>query len=138
MAVSVDKLVKIYVKIRDKRDILRKAYQNEDGELIEHMDKIKDALHDHLKKTKTETARTLEGTFYRTKKTRYWTSDWVSMWAFMREHDVPEFCEKKLSQKAVAQFLEENPEDTPPGLNANTEYTISVRAPKKNTEEEND
>ena len=55
MAVSVDKLVKIYVKIRDKRDILRKAYQNEDGELIEHMDKIKDALlkkqlHNSLKK----------------------------------------------------------------------------------------
>jgi hypothetical protein len=131
MALSVDKLVKMYVNIRTKRAELSNAYNKEDGELVTYMDKIKAALLDHLKETKTQTARTTEGTFFRTTKTRYWTSDWVSMWKFMQEHNVPEFCEKRLHQSSVKEFLEENPDDIPPGLNIDSEYGISVRAPKK-------
>jgi hypothetical protein len=31
----------------------------------------------------------------------------------------------------MAQFLEENPDIVPPGLNSDTEYQISVRKPTK-------
>ena len=49
------------------------------------------------------------------------------MYSFIKEHDVPEFLEKRLNQTNVKQFLEENPECVPQGLNVDSEYLISVR-----------
>jgi len=65
--------------------------------------------------------------FYRSVKTRYWTSDWESMHKFILEHDVPEFFEKRLNQTCVRQFLEDNPDLVPKGLNVDSEYVITVR-----------
>jgi hypothetical protein len=44
------------------------------------------------------------------------------------EHEAPEFLEKRLNQTAVKEFLEENPDILPPGLNVQSEYTISIRS----------
>ena len=74
-----------------------------------------------------ESVKTSEGVFYRTIKRRYWTSDWPSMYEFVLEHQVPEFFDKRLNQSNVKQFLEENPDLIPPGLNAETEYAVAVR-----------
>lgn len=45
----------------------------------------------------------------------------------MLQHSVPEFFEKRLNQTNVKQFLEENPDLQPAGLNIDSEYVISVR-----------
>ena len=74
--------------------------------------------------------KTSEGVFYRQVKRRYWTSDWESMYKFVMENNLPEFFDKRLNQSNVRQFLEENPEMVPPGLNVESEYTVSVRKNK--------
>lgn len=121
------KLTKIFIKIRDKRSELTTKYKEEDEKLRTQQDKIRMALLDHCKEHDVESVRTSEGLFYRTTKTRYWTSDWEHMYDFIKEHDVPEFFEKRLNQTNVRQFLEENPECVPQGLNVDSEYVISVR-----------
>ena len=93
----------------------------------EQQDLIKKALLDHCKEHEVESVRTSAGLFYRGVKTRYWTSDWESMYKFIADQEVPEFLEKRLNQGNVKQFLEENPESVPPGLNVDSEYIISVR-----------
>ena len=70
---------------------------------------------------------TAKGLFFRSTKTKYWTSDWEQMYSFIKEHDVPEFLDKRLNQTNVKQFLEENPDVLPKGMNVDTEYVISVR-----------
>lgn len=127
MAVSVDKLVKAYTKIRDKRSELTSKYKEEEGKLREQQDKVKLALLGYCKEHEVDSVRTASGLFYRTVKQRYWTSDWESMHKFILEHDVPEFFEKRLNQTCVRQFLEENPDTVPKGLNTDSEYVISVR-----------
>jgi len=49
------------------------------------------------------------------------------MHAFINEHQVPELLEKRLNQTNLKQFLEENPESKPEGLNIDSEYSIAVR-----------
>ena len=49
------------------------------------------------------------------------------MYQFIQEHNVPEFLEKRLNQSNVKQFLQENPDDIPDGLRADSEYVITVR-----------
>ena len=124
---DLDKLTRVFLKIRAKRSELSAAFKEEDGDLQAQQDSIKRALLDHCKEHGVESVRTSEGLFYRTVKTRYWTSDWESMYKFIDEHSVPEFFEKRLNQTNVKQFLEENPESVPPGLNVDSEYLIAVR-----------
>ena len=106
MTVSVDKLTKTYIKMRDKRAELSAEY---------------------CKEQNVESVKTSEGTFFRTIKQRYWTSDWESMHKFIVDNNLPHFLDKRLNQTNVRQFLEENPEQVPMGLNSDSEYVISVR-----------
>ena len=125
--ISLDKLTRAYIKIRDARAELTTAYKAKDEDLVGQMDAIKRALLDHCKEHGVDSVRTSEGMFYRTVKTRYLTSDWESMNQFIMEHVVPEFYEKRLNQTVMKQFLEENPHLMPPGLNVDSEYMVSVR-----------
>jgi hypothetical protein len=125
--ISVDKLTKAYIKIREAKAVLTAEFKEQDAELSKQMDQIKFALLQHCKDQNVESVRTTEGMFYRTTKTRYWTSDWESMNKFILENEVPDFYEKRLNQTAVKQFLEENPNLMPPGLNVDSEYMVSVR-----------
>ena len=127
MTVPVEKLVKAYVNIRNKRSELSAKFKEEDGALVEKQDKIKRALLDYCKEQGVDSVKTAEGLFYRTVKQRFWTSDWESMFKFIMEHELPEFFEKRLNQTHVRQFIEENPDLVPAGLNVDSEYVISVR-----------
>jgi hypothetical protein len=125
--VSIEKLTNAYVKIRDKRAELSAKYKEEDEILVSQLDKIKQALLDYCKEEGVESVRTNAGLVYRSTRSRYWTSDWESMYKFVLEHEVPEFFDKRLNQTNVKQFLEENPDVLPAGLNVDSEFTISVR-----------
>ena len=127
MAVSVDKLVNAYTKIRDKRSELTSKYKEEEGKLREQQDRVKLALLEYCKEHEVDSVRTASGLFYRTVKQRYWTGDWESMHKFIMDNEVPEFFEKRLNQTHVRQFIEENPDLVPAGLNVDSEYAISVR-----------
>lgn len=127
MSVSVEKLTATYLKIKAKREELSREYKDADSALVAKQEKIKQALLDHCKENNVESVRTAAGTFFRTVKTKYWTNDWESMYNFIIEHRVPEFFNKALNQSNIKQFLDENPEVVPPGLNVESKYEVSVR-----------
>ncbi len=127
---TLNKLTETYIKIRSKRTDLSSEFKKKDDGLKEQQDKIKAALLEYLKDNDINSVGTDAGMFYRSQKRRYWTSDWESMHKFILEHEAPEFLEKRLNQTAVKEFLEENPELLPPGLNVQSEYTLSIRKNK--------
>lgn len=125
--IPLAKMTKVYLKIKAERDRLSAEYKEADSELVSQQDKIRSALLGYLKENELKSVKTDAGTFYRTVKQKYWTSDWENMHKFILEHEVPELLERRVSQKAIAQYLEENPDKLPKGLNSVTEYTINVR-----------
>jgi|TARA_R100000455_G_scaffold10770_1_gene4488 hypothetical protein len=126
-SVTLEKLTRVYLKIKGERERLSAKFREADDKLVAQQNKIKSALLDHLKDTGAKSVKTDAGTFYRTVKQKYWTSDWESMHKFILEHEVPEFLEKRLHQGAVKGFLEENPDLLPKGLNVDSEYAVTVR-----------
>ena len=84
---------------------------------------------DICKETNAETIRTKAGTVIRSIKSRYTTNDWDSMYRFIKENDAYGLLERRLHQTHMKQFLEENPELLPVGLNVDHEYTVVVRRP---------
>jgi hypothetical protein len=121
------KLTRIYLKIRDEKARVSAEFKKKEDDLNQQLDKVKAALLDFCKEQGVDSVKTSEGLFYRSVKTRYWTSDWEAMHQFVMEHNVPEFLEKRLNQTNVKAFLEENPDVVPKGLNVDSEYIISVR-----------
>jgi hypothetical protein len=73
--------------------------------------------------------RTAAGTVSRRVSSRYWTSDWESMYKFIKEKDVPYLLEQRLHNGNMKQFLQENPDEMPPGLQADNKFVIQVRKP---------
>ena len=127
MEIKADKLVKAYVRIRDKRKELADQYEKEDGDLKEALETIEGELLEMCKETGADSLRTEFGTVTRRVAKRYWTNDWHSFHEFLKEHGALELLEKRIAQTNMSTFLEENPDLLPPGLNVDSRYTVTVR-----------
>lgn len=127
MDIKADKLVKAYVKIRDKRKQLADDYEKQDKELEESLDRIESELLEICKEMGADSIRTEFGTVSRKVAKRYWTNDWHSFYKFLMDRGMPELLEKRIAQTNMSTFLEENPDILPPGLNVDRRYTVSVR-----------
>jgi hypothetical protein len=122
-----EKMTSAFIKIRTERSALSAKFKTEDDKLVRQQDILKRALLDYCENHGLESVRTSAGLFFRSSKTKYWTSDWEAMHKFIMEHNVPEFLDKRLNVTNIKQFLEENPNTVPDGLNIDKEFVISVR-----------
>lgn len=128
--ISVNELTTIYLKIRDKRDEIKRGYEEQDKELAEQMDIVEAQLLEIFKDTESSSIKTDAGTVMRRVATRYWTNDWDSMYNFVKEHDAYGLLERRIHQTNMKQFLEENPEAFPPGMLVDSTYKVTVRRGK--------
>ena len=129
--ITVDRLVAVFIKIRDKRSTLKKEYEAVDNELKEKLEIINAELMKHCEENNTNSVNTDNGTFYRKVRENYWSSDWASFHKFILEHGVPELLSNRIHQTNLKTFLEENPDVHPQGLNVNREYVVTVNKPRK-------
>ena len=129
--IPMDKLARVYLKIRARIQQLTQQYESEVEELKAQQDEIKTALKDQLMSLGSKSVRTDQGTVILATKTRYFTQDWDSFKQFVTEHDALDLFERRIHQSNMAKFLEENPSLVPPGLNSDKEYDVSVRKPTK-------
>ena len=128
---SADTLVKVYIKIRDKKDALVRAHETELTALEEQLGLVEQELLELCKTTGQDGGKTTHGTFTRSVKTRYWTSDWASMFKFVKEHDALDLFERRLHQGNFKQFLQDNPDVMPEGVNVDSRYSVTVRRASK-------
>jgi len=129
--VPIDRLAKIYRKVRSQVATLTQEYDTKIEELKAVQDEVANAMKDQMKAMGVTSVRTPEGTVVLSVNTRYSTQDWDSFKKFVVEQDAVDLLEKRIAQSNMRQFLEENPGTVPPGLNSNSEYSVSVRKPTK-------
>lgn len=125
-----DKLAEIYIKIRDKRDELKRQFEEEYAKLEEQLSLIADEMLEVCKENNADSIKTPAGTIMRRVDTRFWTNDWDSFYDFVNEHDAYGLFEKRIHQGNMKQFLEENPDLLPKGLMSDSKYKITVRRSK--------
>jgi hypothetical protein len=129
--VPLEKLTETYIKMRDKRASLAREFEAQDGAIHQEMKAIEAEILEICKKVGADSIRTNAGTIVRSVKSRYWTNDWDSMYRFIKQHDAFALLEKRLHQTHMKQFLEENPDVQPAGLNVEREFTVVVRRSKE-------
>lgn len=126
---KADALVLAYRKIRDAINEKEEAHKEEIADLKAQQDVLSAGLLELCNEQNMDSIRTAAGTVTRTTTTRYWTNDWGSMYEFIRENDAMHLLEQRIHNGNMKQFLSENPDELPVGIQADTKYVVRVRKP---------
>lgn len=124
---TLDRLAKVYLRIRSHLGDLTKTYETEAELLKAKQHEVALAMKDIMQATGQKSAKTNHGTIMLSTKTRYIAQDWDAMKRFIIDNDAVDLLEKRIAQKNMSEFLEHNPGNVPPGLNTLTEVDVSVR-----------
>lgn len=124
---TLDRLAKVYLKIRAHLGELTKTYESEAEMLKAKQHEVALAMKDIMQATGQKSAKTDHGTIILSTKTRYVAQDWDAMKRFIIDNDAVDLLEKRIAQKNMSEFIEHNPSNVPPGLNTLTEVDVSVR-----------
>jgi hypothetical protein len=129
--IDLNKMVSIYLKIRNAIEEMEERHKNELQGLKEQFEVVSNGLLKHCNEQNIDSIKTPVGTISRRISTRYWTSDWDSMYQFIKQHDAPFLLEQRIHTSNMREFLETNPDSFPIGLQAERNYTVQVRKPTK-------
>ena len=127
---QLEKLMQAEINMREAIEDL----ENKVKDIKAKRAQIQNALNEACQKLNVTSLKTSVGTLTRTLKTRYWTNDWPEMYKFLKDNDALELMEKRISQSNMKDFVANNPDLSPPGLQATSEYSVSIRKNKLNKE----
>ena len=127
---QIEKLMQAEVNMREAIQDL----ENKVKDIKAKRAQVQNALNEACQKLNVSSLKTTVGTLTRTLKTRYWTNDWPEMYKFLKDNDALELMEKRISQSNMKDFVANNPDLSPPGLQATSEYSVSIRKNKSNKE----
>jgi hypothetical protein len=127
MDIQVEKIISTFLKIRSTKEELTREYDAKVSDLDRQMTVLKHKLLEVCKESGVTSLGTGNAIAYRTVKSRYWTNDWSNFYDFLKEQGKLELLEKRIHQSNMKEFLEENPDTRPPGLNIDSEYDITIK-----------
>ena len=128
---SIETLVAAYIKIREKLAEVEAEHRAKTKDMKEQQEMITNHLLDKCKEMGLSSIKTAAGTVSRKTQTRFWTSDWDSMYQFLKENDALFLLDKRINTLNMKQFLEDNPDLLPMGLNIDSTYAVTVYKPRK-------
>lgn len=125
----MDELVTSYLQLRGLIQEKEEQHKNEIAELKEQMDALSAQLLDVCNENDADSIKTKYGTVSRRIQSRYWSSDWESMHQFILQNEAPFLLEHRIHNVNMRQFLDDNPDIYPAGLQVDSKYVIQVRKP---------
>jgi hypothetical protein len=132
MTLTVDTVVDKYIKLRDKRSEIKKAYEAEDAKYKEAMEKCEAWL---LLQCNTLGVDNLKvngvGTAIKGKQMQVSCKDWKAFHQWVKTNDQLDMFERRISRSVLKDYLEQHGDELPPGLDVMFEAIITVRRPTK-------
>jgi len=127
--IPLEKLVAAYINMRSAIQEKEEQHKTEMAALESEFDLLSTKLLELCNAQNADSIKTPAGTVSRRVQSRYWTSDWESMYEFIKDHDAAFVLEKRIHNSNMRQFLDENPDLHPAGLQVESKYVIQVRKP---------
>lgn len=124
---GMDVLCKTYVIIREHKKKIVAAHEAEVAKLDEQLDLLASTMKDTLVATGGTSLKTPYGTVYAQTKTRFFPMDWGVFTSWVLQNQAVDLLEKRVAQGNMQKWLDENPTNPPPGIQAQSEMTVTVR-----------
>lgn len=118
-------LANIYIRMRNEIRFL----EDQVDKIKQEQELISNKMLDICNSEDANTISTPEGTITRKLQSNYWTSDWDRFYSFVKEHEAYHLLEKRIHNGNMKEFLAENKDAVPIGLQAKQRYVIGVRKP---------
>ena len=125
--IPVDRLVRIYVKIRDTKSALKKQYEAEAANFDDQMKSISVELRRRAQAEGVDGYKTAAGTVYLATDFKVSCGDWAAFYAWARENDELEMFERRIKAEPIKQYMEEHDGALPPGVSVFKELEARVR-----------
>lgn len=122
---NASELAAIYIKMRERIRELEDKVKS----IKEQQAMVADKMLELCNEQDANSLTTTNGTISRRLNSSYWTSDWDSFYNFVKENDAYHLLEKRIHNGNMKEFLADNPDAVPMGLQARNQYVISVRKP---------
>ena len=127
VAVTYDKIVKTYVKMRDARSKLSAEFRKKDEEIKAQMERLELFMLEQMENSGVESFKTLEGTAYRTSTMVPTGSDWDAFFKWVKETNGFDFFFKRIKADAVKDYMDQNGGKAPPGVSVYSKFGVTVR-----------
>lgn len=129
-APGMDRVIQAYDALRNHRAIKEAEHKKADADLEADMVKLRALLNEMMNVSGASSVKTEYGTAYRTEKLKVSAADWGALndW-ILEDPSRIEIYEKRLKAGFVKDFMEQNENAIPPGVNVHRDYEVSVRRP---------
>lgn len=125
--IDMDDLSQQYLRLRQKRELLKERFLSEDGELEKAMAEIEEQLLSTLNESNSNSMSTNSAVIMRTVRKRYMPTNWDAVYKLIDKHKAYGLLEKRVHNGNMKDFLEEHPDEYPAGLNVDSRYAVTVR-----------
>lgn len=127
MAHSVKDVIAGYIKLRDKRDEIKRKHKEELVPYAEKMQVMENYLLGELTKADSDSiAAKGVGTVFKSIRTSSKVQDWDEALPFILEHDLKHMLERRVSKAALEEYIEANGESIP-GVSISREIIVNIR-----------
>lgn len=124
---TVETMVQDYVTVRDGLAAVRADFKRTEDQYKQLMSSIENKLMEAADAQGVTSFKTPHGTAFKVVKETYNVDNWDVVLDFVIEHDLRHFLTKKVSTPAVKEFIAENNNTQPPGLEKFVKVGINVR-----------
>lgn len=124
---KLDQVIAAVVAVRDQIDALKKDHKEQLAPLNDKMSKLEAYLQMEINKLGvTSFAAKGVGTAFLQNVVSVTTEDWDATLSWIKDNNLWEFLEKRVSKTVVQEYIESQGQ-VPPGVNVRTEVEVRVR-----------
>jgi hypothetical protein len=123
---QIDEIVARYIQLRDRKKVLKDAYEASVAEIDSGMDRIERALMVKMQEQGLKSMPTSAGTAYLQTRTSATVADWDTTLGYIQANELWTLLEKRVNKTAVEEFRAAN-DDLPPGINWREELVCNIR-----------
>lgn len=120
-------LVEAFIANRDKLDALKKEYDAAKAPLEQLQERIELALQKIMEESNLDNLKVAAGTASPHTKTAVAVANWEEVLGFIREHQLWHLLNKAVNKTAVEEYMKENQDIPPPGVNYQVFRGIQIR-----------
>ena len=123
---DADKVIQNYIKVRDKKGEVAKRHAAELKPYNDALEIMETKLLMALNALNSESVKSEHGVAFKVIRSSVKIDDWNVALDFVLENDLQHMIERRLSKKAVAEFVEAQGANLP-GTHINNELTVQIR-----------
>lgn len=122
----INEIVEKYIKLRDRKDTLKKKYQEDTAAIDQMLEKCELHIMAQLNQLGLQSVNTGAGTAYKQVKTSATVADWPILLDWIKQTDSWPMLKKDVTKTVVEAYRNEH-NDLPPGVNWREEVVLNIR-----------